>query len=76
MVFAAEGDANTDWEPVTVSCEGFIPIPDKTDNGNSDSGGGGVDGESEEQGGNASATGRELQQHVFVLKELVFSKQL
>ena len=64
MVFAAEGDANTDWEPVTVSCEGFIPIPDKTDNGNSDSGGGGVDGESEEQGGNASAAGTELQQHV------------
>ena len=75
MVFAAEGDANTDWEPVTVSCEGFIPIPDKTDNGNSNSGGG-VGGESEEQGRNASAAGTELQQHVFVLKELVFSKQL
>ena len=64
MVFAAEGDASTDWEPVTVSCEGYIPltdvVPDKGGNGSNDNRGGGDDNDSEEGKGNATAAGLKL----------------
>ena len=46
-LFAAEGDARTDWEPLTVSCEGFVQlteaVPDKGDDHSGDNRGGGDD---------------------------------